>query len=335
MITKSIIFFFILFFSIQLNCRESNVYLTNPEQLSSYSQPKHKKNIVKKIKNYKAIERFPHLEALSSIGNSINDPCKFFYEYLGLTMKPKIKTNKNVKYCNFNYHGMKMRVDFPLNKEPSSGFVSLDIHLDHLKKKKYFSFRIMNGKLLWINSGVHCYSYGVWTDKIVIGPSWQYVPCGASKGLYIDTGKGGELYCYNNSYDGKKSNLLDGGNQLGMECGSKYRIVGNTEIIEKNENAMEGNFVCGNECFDIIPFMKPGDYMIRKSNTILRAKPNRNSQIIATYQIDETLRLIEDIGNIEEINFWVAPWVKVKMHDGKEGYIFGALLKKEGEFFPY
>ncbi|NCN09051.1 MAG: SH3 domain-containing protein [Leptospira sp.] len=317
-----------------MNCRESNIHLTNPEQIPSYSQPQDRKIIDKKITNFKAMERFPHLGALSSIGNSINDPCKFFYEYLGLTIKPKIKTYKNTKYCDFNYHGMKMKVDFPLNEEASSGFVSLDIHLDHLKKKKYYSFRIKNGKLLWINSGVHCYSYGVWTDKIVIGPSWQYVPCGASKGLNIDTGKGGELYCYNNSYDGKKSNLLDGGNQLGMECGSKYRIVGNTEIIEKNDNIFEGNLVCRNQCFDFLPFMMKGSYLIRKSNVILRSKPTSSSKAIAVYNIDDKLEVLKDIGNLEEIAFQVAPWVEVVMFDGKKGYLFGGLLKQKGELLP-
>jgi hypothetical protein len=45
------------------------------------------------------------------------------------------------------------------------------------------------------------------------------------------------------------------------------------------------------------------------------------------------LEVIQDMGKIEEIGNDVAPWARVKLADGKEGFVYGALIKEEGIFW--
>lgn len=276
----------------------------------------------------------PHLVELEFINNSLDNPCQYIYNFLGLYGLPKIIKENEDLICKFENRELKIRIVVN-NKGEKNWFIKVRILIKKIAKEKLITLTLYDSILEEINSTNRPYPF-VEITKLYR----KSINCGVHKQITFSQGKPiqARLYCYDNSYDDpslrryqkKQAKIYNT-----LACGQLFIINPNKITTEENNSVFDNRTKCNNECFDIIPFMKPGDYMIRKSNTILRAKPNRNSQIIATYQIDETLRLIEDIGNIEEINFWVAPWVKVKMHDGKEGYIFGALLKKEGEFFPY
>lgn len=276
----------------------------------------------------KSISIETNLEELNSV---IVNPCKYYKNMLGLL--DTVNRNKS-KSCSLEYHNIRINVN---NDYKNSNFWFIKINMPINKnKEKFIRYTIDGGVVRKIVTFNKCYPI----SKDTYG-RYSSVNCGASKTIEFNNEQEPEIArieCNDNKYDDSlstKSLKKNSKVYFPLACGQLFLIYPDKILRKENNFVFDNRIKCNNECFDIIPFMKPGDYMIRKSNTILRAKPNRNSEIIATYQVDEKLQLIKDIGNIEEINFWVAPWVKVKMHDGKQGYIFGALLKKEGEFFPY
>lgn len=281
-------------------------------------------------------KRMPILYGLSNIESEIDEPCGYFYHYFGFTGKLKIRRKKGNEYCSFELKGMNVSIE---TEYKGSDYWFIQLELNHLKLriKKFYTIAIAVRKIRYISSTNHCYEYGYYSDKYSDNtPGWQYVPCGAHKQLQFKGGRAerGELYCYQNYNDGLDLAKQYKVNDLVYECGKKYLFLGNKIVEEENKNVSENKFVCGNECFDFIPYLSKGEYLVRKPNTILRVKPTRTSEILGKYNTNDLLEVLEDVGNIEKISFQVAPWVRVRMYDGKEGYIYGALIKKEDEFWP-
>jgi hypothetical protein len=90
---------------------------------------------------------------------------------------------------------------------------------------------------------------------------------------------------------------------------------------------------CPRKCYEFIPYLNSGIYIVRKSEVNLRKEPNRNSQLMGKLKLDEEIEVIEDTGPIEELDENIAPWVKIKTKLGIEGYVFGIFLKKPKEFW--
>ncbi|TGL09137.1 SH3 domain-containing protein [Leptospira bouyouniensis] len=317
---SNILFFFC--FSV-LTCKESIDIKRNESKYKSES-------------DILLLKRMPSLYDLSFIESKIDQPCYHFYQYFGLIGKPEITIKKGNEYCFFDFNGMKVSIE---TKYKGTDYWFIQLELNHIKSKikKLLTIAIDLQKIRYITSTNHCYEYGYYTDKYSDNaPGWQYVPCGASKKLIFKAGilDKGELYCYQNYNDGLELEKQYKVNDLVYECGKFFSFEGNQIIEQENPNVTEKKYTCGNECFDFIPYLRKGEYLIRKPNTILRSKPTRKSEILAKYNTDDTLEVLEDVGNIEKISFQVAPWVRVRMFDGKEGFIYGALLKQEGEFWP-
>lgn len=251
---------------------------------------------------YKSMSIETNLDELNSV---IVDPCKYYKHKLGL--QSSVNRNKS-KSCSFHYHDIRININ---NDYKDSNFWFIKINMPINKnKEKFIRYTIDGGVVREIVTFNRCYPI----SKDTYG-RYSSVNCGASKTIEFNKDQKPEMArieCNDNKYDDVRSiQSLRKISKLyfPLACGQLFLIHPDKIDNQENNFVFDSRVKCNNECFDIIPFMKPGDYMIRKSNTILRAKPNRNSQIIATYQIDEKLQLIEDIGNIEEINFWVAPWV--------------------------
>lgn len=281
-------------------------------------------------------KRMPHLSVFENIESNSNQICAYVYEYFELTGRPNVKIVNGQEYCEFNFHGMQVEIDTK-HKGERYWVIHIKIWNPVLKIKKLYRLEIENEKLEQLNSTNHCYDFGVATDRYTDNsPGWKFAPCGAAKVIRFNNGKidHAELYCYQTHNDGLPIPKQSKFNELAVSCGSLFVFKDDSISQKENNSVYDGKIKCDNECFEFSPYLAKGEYMIRKKNTILRSKPTRSSEVISTYQIDDKLEVLEDVGNLERISFQVAPWVRVRMFDGREGYIFGSLLKKEDEFWP-
>ncbi len=128
-------------------------------------------------------------------------------------------------------------------------------------------------------------------------------------------------------------------NDLGGEpekCGGIYEghaSFRTVENIKKNYSNVY-NSSCSRKCWEMVPYLVPGEYLAKYDKVRMRDNPSLKSKIIKELPKNEKLTVTEDTGKIEEIDEDVAPWVKARLSDGTEGYIYGILLKKPGEFYP-
>jgi len=58
----------------------------------------------------------------------------------------------------------------------------------------------------------------------------------------------------------------------------------------------------------------------------LRKEPNTTSAIVGTYPVKTGFRILETGTTQETIGGKTAPWIKVRLLDGKEGWFFGAFV---------
>ncbi|MDF3820624.1 SH3 domain-containing protein [Leptospira sp. 96542] len=105
-----------------------------------------------------------------------------------------------------------------------------------------------------------------------------------------------------------------------------FNFVNQREFLPTARNA------CPHKCYEFIPYIDLGVYIIRKPGVNLRKEPDVSSGIILKLLLNEEVEVIEDTGKIGEIDENVAPWVKIKTKNGF-GYVFGAFLKKPKEFW--
>ncbi|MDX1957898.1 MAG: SH3 domain-containing protein [Leptospiraceae bacterium] len=85
--------------------------------------------------------------------------------------------------------------------------------------------------------------------------------------------------------------------------------------------------------FFIHPFLPLGKYLARTDKVRVREQPNVKAKIVTELSKNTELEVVEDMGKIEEIGEDVSPWARVKLNDGREGFIYGALIKQEGLFW--
>ncbi|MDX1959236.1 MAG: SH3 domain-containing protein [Leptospiraceae bacterium] len=85
--------------------------------------------------------------------------------------------------------------------------------------------------------------------------------------------------------------------------------------------------------FFIHPFLPLGKYLAMIDKVRVREQPNVKAKIVTELSKNTELEVVEDIGKIEEIGEDVSPWARVKLNDGREGFIYGALIKQEGLFW--
>lgn len=127
-------------------------------------------------------------------------------------------------------------------------------------------------------------------------------------------------------------------NALGGEpekCGNLYEGEADYEKIGGiKKNYLAGKQSCSRKCWEMVPYLLPGEYLAKYDKVRMRDNPSLKSKIIRELPKNEKLTVTEDTGKIEEIDEDVAPWVKARLSDGTEGYIYGILLKKPGEFYP-
>lgn len=128
-------------------------------------------------------------------------------------------------------------------------------------------------------------------------------------------------------------------NELGgkpEKCGDIYEGEADYDkigSIQRNNDTRSRNS-CSRKCWEMVPYLLPGEYLAKYDKVRLRDKPTLKSKIIKELPKNEIITVTEDTGKIEEIEEDVAPWVKARLSDGTEGYIYGVLLKKKGEFYP-
>lgn len=107
-----------------------------------------------------------------------------------------------------------------------------------------------------------------------------------------------------------------------LKCGTEihYQPDGTKKIIEHETK-------CKDPCE--LHFVKrhQGLYTVFVDALRVREKPSDKAKTIFTIYKDQEVELLEDTQIFFKVDFYVAPWVKIKTKDGRTGYVYGAFLK--------
>ncbi|TGN11588.1 SH3 domain-containing protein, partial [Leptospira ilyithenensis] len=80
--------------------------------------------------------------------------------------------------------------------------------------------------------------------------------------------------------------------------------------------------------------LEVGYNTITKDDVIVREKPSKDSKGITKLKLGTTVALLEDTNIVDYIQpYGGSHWVKVRLEDGKVGYVFGAFVQWK-ESFP-
>lgn len=88
---------------------------------------------------------------------------------------------------------------------------------------------------------------------------------------------------------------------------------------------------CNQGCGQFQPLRQPGEYFISTDKVRVREDPDPKSKIITELSKDMKVEVIKDAEKYESIGSHLATWGKVKLDDGREGYVYGAFLRAPGE----
>ncbi len=78
------------------------------------------------------------------------------------------------------------------------------------------------------------------------------------------------------------------------------------------------------DCAEIIPFITLGQYSVIFNEVEVKEKPSSEAKTLFLLDEDDKVEVLEDTQIFAEINYDIAPWVKIRTRKGKEGYVFGA-----------
>ncbi|TGL25341.1 SH3 domain-containing protein [Leptospira levettii] len=88
---------------------------------------------------------------------------------------------------------------------------------------------------------------------------------------------------------------------------------------------------CEKGCGHLVPYRIPGFYFIADHKVRVRKEPSTKSEIITELSKDTPIQVIADAEVYEEVFPHYGTWGKVKLDDGREGYVYGAFLRAPGE----
>ncbi|TGN14031.1 SH3 domain-containing protein [Leptospira ilyithenensis] len=245
---------------------------------------------------------------------------------LGIKERPVVTEAKGDKIIKTKFKSFDLEIK-EYRREPSRA-VGLYVNFFHpsLKKGKTF-ISYFDGQYSESN---YCYAYtSVYSSQGNPPPKWGYYECGRS--LEVDISA---KYINEKCWDVKEDEYIDKSKHpiIREDCRDEatIRLDGKESKTKPNLDPSS----CPHKCYDLIPYMEMGEYVARKTGVIVRDTPSRKGKLVTKLEKDMNVTVTEDTGKIEEIEENIAPWVKVKLRDGKEGYVFGIFLKRPGEFWP-
>ncbi|WP_411824001.1 SH3 domain-containing protein [Leptospira sp. 'Mane'] len=237
---------------------------------------------------------------------------------LGIKEKPKIEEVKGNKLVKIKFRVFDVELKESIRDSKASG---LNIHFFYpaAKKGKRYWSRFSNGSYGESN---YCYaSSTLYAKDAKPDPvRWDYYDCGRSLSVNNDR-----------KYIDEK--CWDTNDYVNDSCREFATVDFNGKEWKRMKPDLDPSS-CPHKCYDLIPYMDTGEYVVRKAGVLVRDIPSRKGKIITKLEKDANVIVTEDTGKIEEIEENIAPWVKVKLGDGKEGYVFGIFLKRPGEFWP-
>ncbi|MDF3820848.1 SH3 domain-containing protein [Leptospira sp. 96542] len=99
----------------------------------------------------------------------------------------------------------------------------------------------------------------------------------------------------------------------------------------KIEKVIKEKKVCRKGCGNLIFFRAPGSYKIADHKVRVRKEPSTKSEIITELEKDTPIEVTADAEVYEEVFPHYGTWGKVKLDDGREGYVYGAFLRAPAE----
>ena len=88
---------------------------------------------------------------------------------------------------------------------------------------------------------------------------------------------------------------------------------------------------CKKGCGHLVPYRIPGSYFIADNKVRVRKEPSTKAEIITELNKDTPIEVIADAEVYEEVFPHYGTWGKVKLDDGREGYVYGAFLRAPAE----
>lgn len=257
----------------------------------------------------------PYFEELYNVNG---DPFEYIFALLELKVHPKvIQVNKNVKEARFKYRIFDVLVTVYNNNIDTN--YTFGISFKTKDKEKNIGIKRIGINNFSFSSINKCKSYGIFEKSGNSFPKWGISYCGReiyyrSQGNFI--------------LEVKFRSSVKGNYPLPeVECGPFH------SVSSKGIYFRSGISTCENNYFDILPFIKNGTYLPRVSKiNVYDSYLGTRKNVIFSDTL-KSLNVIKDTGFIEEINYNIAPWVKIILPNGQEGYIFGADIKREGEFW--
>lgn len=88
---------------------------------------------------------------------------------------------------------------------------------------------------------------------------------------------------------------------------------------------------CKKGCGHLVPYRIPGSYFVADNKVRVRKEPSTKAEIITELGKDTPIEVIADAEVYEEVYPHYGTWGKVKLDDGREGFVYGAFLRAPGE----
>jgi hypothetical protein len=88
---------------------------------------------------------------------------------------------------------------------------------------------------------------------------------------------------------------------------------------------------CKKGCGHLVPYRIPGSYFIADNKVRVRKEPSTQADILTELRKDTPIEVIADAEVYEEVFPHYGTWGKVKLDDGREGFVYGAFLRAPGE----
>ncbi|TGK48028.1 SH3 domain-containing protein [Leptospira bouyouniensis] len=115
-----------------------------------------------------------------------------------------------------------------------------------------------------------------------------------------------------------------------------YEIVSKQYCDQSIEYNVENSVIrvrsyqskCNYGCIRYLPYLEPGDYFTVKNQVNLRKEPTSKSEVLKSLVKDTKIKIIDDTFKHEYFQGQdAANWVKVRIEDGGEGFIYGSFLR--------
>lgn len=243
----------------------------------------------------------------------------YVFSKLGIAGEPRVKKDSNYYQRNIvktKYSTLNLDIIERKNH-------SLLLRFTHLNSKKIKDIQIYFNNRHYSEYNL-CYTFSSVYDptSAVEMPKWGNYGCGRFLEVY-EVGTVRSLAISETCWDVIDQHLIDScrpSNSIHLSSPKGNRIYKN---VDK----------CPHKCYEFLPYLNLGSYVTRYHNVKMYKGSSRKSIIIKNLEMNMNVEVILDSKIIEEINEDIAPWVKIRLKDGTEGFIFGADIKKPGEFW--